>query len=147
MLHLLGSKWPIGLGFLHPSARYVGGLPDGTIRSTDTGVLNVLMTMGIVGVMMLYAPLAYGMREIMRASRRIGQSSRPLPPWIFYGGGAWIAWAIAGAPSQVVLFSVPTLVMVALVLAGIAHVTTEPGLLIAAGGSNKSGPRFPVDAS
>ncbi len=29
MLRVLGHKWPVGLGFLHPAARYVAGLPEG----------------------------------------------------------------------------------------------------------------------
>ena len=143
MLHVLGHKWPIGLGFLHPSARYVASLPWGTIRNSDTGVFNALMTMGIVGAILLYAPLAYGMREVMRASRRM---SRPLPRWILCGGGAWVAWAIAGSPSQNVLFDVGTLVMTALVLAGLAHLTSEPSVLTAGEETNKPALHFAADA-
>lgn len=125
MLHVLGSSWPIGLGFLPPSAHYVSSLPVGSIRNNDTGVFNALMTMGIVGVLLLYAPLAYGMLELIGASGRSRGPSPPFPPWILYAGAAWIAWAIAGSVSLVLLFSVPGLVVTALALAALAHVLTE----------------------
>ena len=37
MLHVLGHKWPIGLGFLHPSARYVAGMPVGVASAIRHG--------------------------------------------------------------------------------------------------------------
>lgn len=146
MLQVLGHKWPVGLGFLNSSVRYVPGIPSGSITNADTGVFNALMTMGIVGVLLLYAPFAYAIRELARTSRRLGQRSRRFPPWILYGGAAWIAWAVAGSESQIVLFSVPTLVMAAFVLAGLAHVTAEPSLLIGAEGSHESALSLAADA-
>jgi hypothetical protein len=123
MLHVLGSQWPIGLGFLNPNAHYVAGLPEGSIRNTDVGVFNVLMTMGVVGAFFIYAPLLYGFVELLRAAgnwRRLGLSQRR---WIAYGGAAWIAWALVGSWNLVVLFSVTGLVVTALVLGWLAQAT------------------------
>jgi hypothetical protein len=126
LLNVLGSKWPIGLGFLHPAARYVSGVPGGTIRNADTGVFNALMTMGIVGVLLVYAPLAYALRELLRAGRRTMAGSLSTPNWVLYGGAAWIAWAIAGSPTLVLLFSRPGLVVTTSTLAALSYVTSMP---------------------
>ena len=123
MLHVLGSQWPIGLGFLDPNAHYVAGLPEGSIRNTDLGVFNALMTMGIIGAFFIYAPLLYGFVELLRAAgswRRLGLSEWR---WIAYGGAAWIAWALVGSWNLVVLFSVTGLVVTALVLGSLAQAT------------------------
>ena len=130
MLHVLGSRWPIGLGFLDPTVHYVAGLPEGSIRNTDVGVFNALMTMGVVGALFIYAPLLYGFAELLRVAggwRRLGMSERR---WLAYGGAAWIAWALVGSWNLVVLFSVPGLVVTALVLGWLAHaiaVARAPG--------------------
>jgi len=124
MLHVLGSQWPIGLGFLNPNVHYVAGLPEGAIRNTDVGVFNALMTMGIVGVFFIYAPLLYGLVELLRVAgswRRLGLSKLR---WIAYGGGAWIAWALIGSWNLVVLFSVTGLALTALVLGLLAQAST-----------------------
>jgi hypothetical protein len=125
-LHVLGASWPIGLGFLHPAARYVAGVPGGTIRNSDTGVLNILMTMGLLGASLIYAPLAYGFRELLRAGNDWRNSPVGVPRWTIYGGIAWIAWAVAGSPTLIVLFSVPGLVVTGLLLGALAQTITQP---------------------
>lgn len=127
MLQVLGSQWPIGLGFLDPSVHYVDGVPEGAIRNADVGVFNVLMTMGLVGTAFIYAPLLYGFLELLRAAGRenhFGRSRRRR--WLAYGGAAWIAWALAGSWNLIVLFSVPGLVVTALVLGWLAEGTAVP---------------------
>lgn len=121
MVQVLGSRWPIGLGFLHPVAHYVAALPSGSIRNSDTGVFNILMTMGAIGLILLYAPFIYAIRYLLGSARRPSQLSPARPPWIVYGGVAWIGWAIAGSPTLIVLFSTSGLVLAALVLAAIAR--------------------------
>jgi hypothetical protein len=123
MLHVLGSQWPIGLGFQDPSVHYVAGVPEGAIRNSDTGVFNALMTMGVIGALLIYAPLLYGFVELLRAAgswRRLGLSERR---WIAYGGTAWIAWALVGSWNLVVLFGVTGLVVTGLVLGWLAQAT------------------------
>jgi hypothetical protein len=121
MLHVLGRRWPIGLGFLHPSARYIALLPSGAIRNPDTGVFNILMTMGVAGLLLLYAPLVYALRRLLRSSGSSSHFAPLLPQWVACGGVAWIAWVIAGSPTLVELFSVSGLVLTALVLASLGH--------------------------
>jgi hypothetical protein len=123
MLNILGAQWPIGLGFLNPKAHYVAGLPEGAIRNADVGVFNVLMTMGVIGGLFIYVPLLYGFIELLRAVgtwKRLGLSERR---WIAYGGTAWIAWVLVGSWNLVVLFSVPGLVLTALVLGCLTQAT------------------------
>ncbi len=50
MLRVLGNDWPWGLGFLHPEVHQVPSLPKGTIRNNDLGMMQALMTMGVIGV-------------------------------------------------------------------------------------------------
>ncbi len=125
MLHALGANWPIGLGFLNPTVHYVASLPAGAIRNTDTGVFNILMTMGLVGVILIYAPLVYGIRELLRTGRMTRSQLHEFPSWIIYGGAAWIAWAVAGSPTLVLLFTIPGLLVTALVLGSLGQIATS----------------------
>jgi hypothetical protein len=120
MLHLLGHDWPVGLGFLHTAYHYVPTLPLGSIRNTDTGLLNVLMTMGVTGLVLVYAPLGYGFREVVRSSVEVAGTALERR-WIVIGGAAWISFAVAGSATLVLLFSVSGLVLSALVLALLVH--------------------------
>lgn len=125
MLHVLGSRWPVGLGFLDPNAHYVLGLPHGSIRNTDVGVFNVLMTMGVIGAVFIYVPLLYAFFELLRVTGRwrLRPSDRR---WVAYGGAAWIAWALVGSWNLVVLFSVAGVVITALVLGWLVQATATP---------------------
>jgi hypothetical protein len=127
MLEVLGADWPIGLGFLHPHAHYVGRLPEGSIRNTDTGILNALMTMGVVGVLLLYAPLVFAFMQLVRLNRPVRPlSSRQM--WLVYGGTAWVTWVVVGSATLVVLFSITGLVLTALVLAVLGQTRLQGAL-------------------
>ena len=123
MLQALGSKWPVGLGFLDPTVRYYPELPDGSIRNADVGVFNVLMTMGVIGAVLMYGPLLLGMKEAVRAARVAGRDRR----WIAYGGAAWIAWMLVGSWNLVVMFSVGGVVVSALTLGFILRACARIG--------------------
>ncbi len=82
------------------------------------------MTMGLLGVILIYAPLAYGTRELLRAGRSTRDRVRDSPPWIIYGGVAWITWAVASSPTLILLFSIPGLMVAALVLGLLGQITT-----------------------
>jgi O-Antigen ligase len=102
MLHLLGQDWPIGLGFIHPSAHPYPNLPEGSIRNSDLGVLNILMTMGAVGAILLYLPVLLVLRGLTRAA--------PAPEairdeWLRLGATIWAIGTIASSITLVDLFS------------------------------------------
>ena len=116
MLGVPGQKWPVGLGFLHPAARYVPASPEGSIRNSDTGVFNALMTMGIVGVSLSTRPSR--MDSVSSGARVATLSEQPNHfPRGLSTEEQLDRWALAGSPTLIVLFSVPGLIMSALVLA------------------------------
>jgi hypothetical protein len=114
----LGEKWPAGLGFVPPSAHYYQGLPHGSIRDSDVGVLNAIVTMGIVGAVLVYLPvvsmLAYSLRRTSRGS------SGPYG-WLRYGGAIWIISTLVSSITLVTLFSPSGLVLSGLFLTLLAH--------------------------
>jgi hypothetical protein len=116
MLDVLGDRWPIGLGFWHPEVRPVSSLPEGSIRNADVGVLNAVMTMGVIGAALVYLPLVKVFVATMRRRRDIGSAAR-LDQWFFFGAATWIVYAVASSVSLMVLFSVFGLVLTATLLA------------------------------
>jgi hypothetical protein len=115
LVHILGHNWPAGLGFLHPDVHPFAGLPQGSIRNTDVGVLNAVMTMGVVGTILLYVPMFMLLGAIFR--RRIRGPQRREEAWIAYGAAIWILYVLASSVTLVTLFSVPGLTLTAVVLA------------------------------
>lgn len=118
MLGELGGSWLLGLGFWHPAEHYASALPQGSIRNNDTGLLAILMTMGVVGVLLFVWPLVLATRwglGVIRAGaewvRATGWSAVVYSVWVLvtsfslgflsYGAGlaatAIIVGAIAGA--------------------------------------------------
>ncbi len=126
MLHVLGSSWPLGLGFLHPAADYIPTLPFGAIRNADTGFFNGLMTMGIVGLAFIYAPLAYALGKLLRIRRTQRHHGQAPREWLISGGAGWLAWAATGSLTLIVLFSISGLVITASVLAILANFAVKP---------------------
>jgi hypothetical protein len=120
MAGVLGPDWPVGLTFLHPKDRYFPSLPEGTIRNADVGLLNAVMTMGLIGlVLLLGVPLAVA-RYVMRTRKR-------RPPWMIVGFFAWLAVLLAGLPTLITLFSPTGLLSTGLTLAlGAAAVGAHP---------------------
>jgi hypothetical protein len=109
MLEVLGHDWPVGLGFIHPSDRYFPSLPRGEIRNADVGLMNAVMTMGVIGLVLLYGVLIAVARYVARTrSRR--QS------WLVVGLFGWLAVVFAGSPTLVTLFSSTGLISTALTL-------------------------------
>lgn len=118
MLDRLGNDWMIGLGFLHPSSRPVGGLPDSSIRNGDLGVLNGVMTMGVVGTALLYLPLVLVAALLLLGRRRADErEAAGLFEGIRYGAAAWLVTALVGSITLVTLFSVSGLVLTAAIVA------------------------------
>jgi hypothetical protein len=111
---VLGGDWPIGLGFLHPSYHYVPDLPDGSIRNSDLGVSNSLMTMGVIGTLLLYVPLLWAIVALQRARTR--RRGSPSEGWLGYGIAAWLLIAVAASATLSTLFTVNGLALAAFVL-------------------------------
>lgn len=111
MLHVLGSSWVLGLGFLHPAAVYYPQLPHGSIRNTDLGFLNGLMTVGVIGTILIYAPVLLALGSTL--PRRSFKSEWD---WLRLSGMIWLISVIAGSASLVTLFSPSGLILTAMVL-------------------------------
>jgi O-Antigen ligase len=110
MLEVLGPDWPVGLSFLHPKDRYFPDLPDGTIRNADVGLLNAVMTMGLIGLaLLLCVPLVI--------AKYVSRTRERRPPWVVVGFFAWLAVLIAGLPTLITLFSSTGLLSTGLTLA------------------------------
>jgi hypothetical protein len=118
MIALLGTHWPAGLGLIPPSAHYYSAFFDGSIRDPDVGVLNAVMTIGVIGALFIYLPLVVALVQCMRGARAgiIGRY-----PWLSYGGQIWIVAAIASSITLVTLFSVSGLVFAAVFLAALSQ--------------------------
>jgi pimeloyl-ACP methyl ester carboxylesterase len=110
MLDVVGHEWPWGLGFLHPKDRYFPSLPAGNIRNGDIGLMGAVMTMGVVGLALIYAILIAVGRHVARTrSRR--------PAWLVVGLFGWLVVVVAGSPTLGTLFSATGIMSTALTLA------------------------------
>ena len=113
MFDLLGSSWPVGLGFLHPHTYHAVDLPVGTIRNIDVGFMNVLMPMGAIGLLLLYGLLmrpAYSLiPKAQRDAARIGD-------WIRFGSMAWVIAAVVASVTVGSLHATPGLVLAAAII-------------------------------
>lgn len=118
MSTLLAGKWLLGLGFVPPSAHFFLGLPEGSLRNSDVGVLNSVITMGIVGTVFLYLPVVAVLVHTLR--RRAWSLAIPYP-WLRYAAAIWIIATVASSASIVTLFSVSGLAMTAVILTLAVH--------------------------
>jgi hypothetical protein len=124
LLQLLDGRWPIGLGFLHPNDFYVPGVPFGTIRNADLGVLEAIMPMGVIGTLLLYVPPVVGLCVL---TRRLSRAPRVTDyAWLTYGVTAWILSVLLGSITLVTLFNPAGLTYVALMLAAAGVALGEP---------------------
>jgi hypothetical protein len=130
--HYLRGQWALGLGLVPPSFHYFAGLPEGSIRDTDLGVLNAVVTMGVVGAVLVYAPVLLALFQCIRRTPR--QQGRH--DWLRYGGAIWLGAALISSLTLVTLFSASGLALTAIFLtvlvnpnvAGVlkARATTRP---------------------
>ena len=113
MLQVLGGRWPIGVGLIPPKSHYYASLPQGGLRDSDVGVLNAVMTIGVIGAALIYLPLivvlVYSMGR-MRAGAPAGYA------WMSGGGQIWIVATLVSSITLATLYSVSGLVMSALIL-------------------------------
>ena len=114
MRQALGSSWPAGLGFVSPEVVYDPNLPRGSIRNSDVGVFNSLLTMGIIGTLLVYIPVLTAV--IGLAWRRLARLSDEHDAWLEFGVFAWCVFALVSSGSLVVLFSASGLLITSLML-------------------------------
>lgn len=121
MLDLVGNRWPVGLGFWHPDVRYVGSLPEGSIRNGDVGVLNGITTIGAIGTILLYLPVI-GTIVFLVTRRR-----RPRD-WdgVVLGASGWLFGVVVASISLVTLFTTQGLVLTAVVIVAAVSIATRP---------------------
>jgi hypothetical protein len=105
-LEVLGGDWVGGLGFLNPTYHYVDGLRNGSIRDSDLGSLNIVMTMGLIGLLTAYLPPIAGLIYLLR--RRYS--------FVQYGGAMYLVAALVGSITLNALSSVPGLLVLGLML-------------------------------
>ena len=105
----LGERWPGGLGFVPPATHYFEGLPGGSIRDSDLGVLNAVMTMGVIGAALIYLPVISMLIDCLRRRplRQAGEYS-----WLRYGGAIWIVATLVSSVTLTTLFSTSGVVLV-----------------------------------
>jgi hypothetical protein len=126
MLDVVGNRWPVGVGFWHPDDRFVSGLPAGSIRNGDVGVLNGITTIGALGTVLLYLPVL-GTILFLARRRRTGSSE-----WdgLIFGASGWLFGVGVASISLVTLFSVQGLLLTAVVLVvavSVASLSPQPG--------------------
>jgi O-Antigen ligase len=111
MLEVLGSRWVLGLGFLHPAYVHFPQLPHGSIRSNDTGLFNGLMTMGVVGTVLIYVPALIVLGGVL-----LKTSEKDRWNWLRLGGMIWLLSVIAGSLTLATWFSTNGLVLTSIVI-------------------------------
>jgi len=121
----LGGRWPFGLGFIPPSFHFYLGMSEGSIRDTDLGVLNAVVTMGIVGAILVYAPVLSTLSHCLR--RVSAQQARY--EWLRYGGAIWLAAVMISSVTLVTLFSASGLVLTAVFLTALVHPSVSAALV------------------
>jgi hypothetical protein len=114
MISVLGHHWILGLGLTPPSVHFYPQFPSGSIRDPDVGVLNAVMTIGVVGALLIYLPLIATLVHCMRRSSR---AVRDRFSWMNYGAQIWIVATVASSITLVSLFSPSGLVLTAIILA------------------------------
>jgi hypothetical protein len=121
----LGENWLGGLGLVPASAHYFEGLPKGSIHDSDLGVLNAVMTMGVVGAVLIYVPIVLTLINSLRGSPAAWSGSYG---WLRYGGAVWIVASLFSSVTLVTLFSTTGLTLTAIVLTVLANpsVSAEP---------------------
>jgi hypothetical protein len=106
-LDVLSDHWIAGLGFLSPTYHYVPGLREGSIRDSDLGSLNIVMTMGLIGLLLAYFPPIAGLIYVLR--RRYG--------FVQYGGAIYLSAAIIASVTLGTISSVSGLLVLGSMLA------------------------------
>jgi hypothetical protein len=93
-------------------------LPEGSIQDADVGVLNAVMTMGVVGAALVCIPVVLTLASCLRRSS--GQWDGQYA-WLRYGGAVWIVATLVSSVTLVTLFSTSGLALTAVFVTVLAH--------------------------
>ena len=118
LLQLLGgrvSNWLTGLGFLDPRYRYFSGLPLGSIKNSDLGLVDGIMLVGMVGVAMIYSIAGILFWRVVTIAHS-WQARLPNDAWLLFGIAAWITQVLLASYSLGTLFQEPGEILTALVI-------------------------------
>lgn len=120
----LGDHALLGLGFINPRDMWDTSLPEGGIRNADVGVLNTVMTMGVVGTVLYYMPLVL----VTLALAVRGRRRRPDEvAWLGFGAFAWCVGTLGSSATLVTLYTATGVVSAAMMLGiGAAVVLCHP---------------------
>jgi hypothetical protein len=119
----LGDHNLLGLGFISPRDIWDPSLPFGSIRNSDVGLLNVTMTMGIIGAVLYYLPLVgITVALILRSARALDEDLR----WLGLGTLAVCVGMLMTSITLVTLFSPSGIVSVATIFGLGAFVALAP---------------------
>jgi hypothetical protein len=124
-LRLLGGHWPFGLGFLPPSVYYVASLPSGDIMDVDLGVLQAVITMGVIGAVFIYLPVLMTTIKLTRPLIKAGGQFQ----WLRLGIYIWLVSVLVSSLTLDTLFSETGIILTTLVLGVAIRVDTleRPG--------------------
>jgi hypothetical protein len=124
--YVLGSHWILGLGFLDPSYDYVAGLPAGSVRNPDVGVLSAVETMGVIGTAIYAFPLLAVIGALVWL--RLIQRRPDDADWLTFGVLAWAIAALVSSVTLVVFFSAAQVPGAAVMLALGASVAVKENI-------------------
>jgi hypothetical protein len=108
-------KWMTGLGFLDPTYHYFVGLPLGTIKNSDLGLVDGIMLVGLIGVILTYLVVLIPLRQMVSQART---PEMPEPnAWLIFGLMVWLVQVLLGSYSLATLWEQPGQVLVTMVAA------------------------------
>lgn len=123
---VLGGRWLFGMGFLDPSSDFVTGLPQGSIRNSDVGYLNMVMTMGVFGLVIYVAPLV--LLALATIRWRLSRTRAAEVEWIAFGGFAYVIATLVSSATLVILFSTTGVVAAAGVVGLLVRALSTPAV-------------------
>lgn len=106
------TEWIVGRGFLPSPWYYFAPDANRTLRNSDLGFYNAVNTMGIVGLLLLIAPVVGIGAACWKRRRHAGSDT-----WLLFGSMGFALYAIVVSQTLVVLFSAPGLTVAACALA------------------------------
>lgn len=111
-------KWLTGLGFLDPAYHFFNGLPKGSIRNSDLGLVDGIMLVGVIGVVTVYLIAIVPLWRLIAAART-WREVLPDESWAVFGMALWLTQVLLASYTLTTLWQEQGEVLTAMV-AGIA---------------------------